>query len=151
MSVIDPFCFSLTYTCKSENKMQNVTIHINNAKENVSYVQLTGPDTHEWYQSKLLMAYNIKISDICRKIMSGDLVLHDSKERMFRQWWHWLKLCLVRVRRQTLPNLAQTWSDTFFLGMTAFYKNVELNVTQFRGRDISSRAMHLLYVTDRRD
>lgn len=131
------FLHFLAYTCESESKIWNVTEYKSNAKENVCHVQLTRPDSYAWYQSNLLMAHNIKISDICRKRMFGDLVLRDPKERMFRQWWHWLKLCLMWVLRQTLPNLGQTWSDRFFLGMTACYKNVELNVTQFRGRDFS--------------
>lgn len=150
MSVIDLFCISLAYTCESESKIQNVTIYKSNAKENVYHVQLTGPDIHAWYRSNFLMAHNIKISNICRKMMFGHLVLHDEKERMFRQWWHWLKLWLVWVHRQTLPDLAQTWSDTFFLRNDSMLQEcgVECNPIQ-RQRLFSSRAMHLLYATDR--
>lgn len=86
MSAIDFFCISFTYTCESESKMQNVTIYKSNVEENIYHVQLTGPDTPAWYQSNLFMAHNIKISDICRKIIFGYLVLHGDKERMFRQW-----------------------------------------------------------------
>lgn len=101
-------------------------------------------------QSNLFLAHNIKISDICRKIMFEHLVPHDHKERMLRQLGQLVKTRLgARVHRQTLPALAQTWAAIFFLGMTACYENVEMNITPFREWDFSPPKQHICFTTQR--
>lgn len=110
---------------------------------------ISRPDSYG-YQSNLLLAGNIKISDICRKMVFGHLVPQDHEERMFRQSGQLVKTRLgARVHRQTLPVLAQTWTAIFFLGMTACYENVEMNITRFRERDFSPPKQRICFPTQR--
>jgi len=60
----------------------------------------------------------------------GHLVPHDYEESVFKHSGQLVKTRFSgSVHRQTLPVLAQTWTASFFIGMTAYYENVEMNIT----------------------
>lgn len=121
------------------SKMQNVATQKSDAqKSHLSCPSLQGQIATHGYQFNLLLVHSIKISDICRKMVFGHLVLHSHEERMFGQLGQLVKTKIgVRVHRQTLPVLSQTGTAIFSLGMTTCYENVEMNITQFREWDFS--------------